>query len=56
MQKLLKCFNGIVIFASIISSLLVLFKDFGLNLGDSEFTVLFGSSLQNWYKLLDVFQ
>ena len=48
LQKLLKYFNGTAIFAFIIPALLVLSKNFDLNLDDSEsIIILFGSSLRN---------
>ena len=57
LQKLLKYFNGTAIFAFIIPALLVLSKNFDLNLDDSEsIIILFGSSLRNWYKFPDVFE
>ena len=47
LQKLLN-FNGIVVFAFIIPSLLVFSNNFHLNLNDSDFVItLPGSSLQN---------
>ena len=57
LQKLRKYFNEISIFTFIVSALLVLFKDLDLNLNDSESVIeVSGSSLQNWYKLLDYFE
>ena len=57
LQKLFKYFNGTAIFAFIIPALLVLSKNFDLNVIDSDFVItLFGSFLQNWYKLPDVFE
>ena len=48
LQKLLKYFNGIAIFAFIIPALLVLSKNFDLNVIDSDFVItLFGSFLPN---------
>ena len=60
LQKLLKYFNGTAISAFIISALLVLPNILDLKLHDSDSVIaaLFngGSSLQNWYKLPDVFE
>ena len=41
-----------------IPTLLVLFKNFDLDLNDSDYVISlsFGLSLQNWYKLSDVFE
>ena len=48
LQILRKYFNDAAIFAYIISSLLVLSKNFDLNINDSDSVVtLFGSSLKN---------
>ena len=48
LQKLLKYFNGTAIFAFIIPALLVLSKNFDLNVIDSDFVItLFGSFLPN---------
>ena len=48
LQKLLQYVNGTAIFAFVIPSLLLLFKNFDLNSNGSESVIiLFGSSLQN---------
>ena len=53
LQKLLKYFNGTAIFAFIIFLSWLLSKNFDLN--DSEsVTLLFESSLENWYKVSNI--
>ena len=52
-QKLLEYFNDTCISTFTVLALLVLFMNLDLDLNDSEsVAVFFGSSLQNWYKLL----
>ena len=47
--------NSTAIFAFIIPSFLVIFKNYNLNLNDLNSVItLFGSSLQNWYKVQGV--
>ena len=49
--------NGIAISAFIAPALLILFKNFDMNLNDSySVTGSFRSSQQNWYKFPDVFE
>ena len=57
LQKLLKSFDGTVITAPVMPSLLVLFNNLDLRLNASESPIGYlGSSMQNWFKVPDVFE
>ena len=57
LQKLLKSFDGTVITAPVMPSLLVLFNNLDLSLNASESPIGYlGSSMQNWFKVPDVFE
>ena len=59
-QRLFKYYNGTAISTFTILASLIPFNNLGLNLNysDSATKALFngGSSLQNWYKLPDIFE
>ena len=57
LQKLLKSFDGTVITAPVMPSLLVLSNNLDLSLNASESPIGYlGSSMQNWFKVPDVFE